>query len=227
MGSSGQQQHGAQGCKLLELADRDERDEAAREEGVAESSAEEEPPAEEAIASVITQVAARDEQKAPPAATVQYAQPAGGGGGSGDDDEVRGGTWKSKFRCVEPASYTTELRMRWWKPPGRIPTSPPRRGAEEQSRHRCAIPCVSTHAWPPCCCCRRSIFCCLAPPTSEQYVRQDEGPVVLRPVTPLPPSWSEPVLGPQLAQDLGKKCLVLDLGGCVVWCSTWVGVDVV
>ena len=43
-------------------------------------------------------------------------------------------------------------------------------------------------------------------------MRQDEGPVVLRPIAPQPPSWSEPVLGAQLPQDSGKKLLVLDLG---------------
>ena len=58
----------------------------------------------------------------------------------------------------------------------------------------------------------RSIFCCLAPSQGEQYVRQDEGPVVIRPIAPQPPAWAEPVLGPQLPQDAGKKTLVLDLG---------------
>lgn len=62
--------------------------------------------------------------------------------------------------------------------------------------------------------CRRSIFCCLAPSANAQYVRQEEGPVVIRPIAPQPPSWTEPVLGPQLPQDVGKKTLVLDLGGC-------------
>ena len=43
-------------------------------------------------------------------------------------------------------------------------------------------------------------------------MRQDEGPVVIRPIAPQPPAWAEPVLGPQLPQDAGKKTLVLDLG---------------
>lgn len=68
--------------------------------------------------------------------------------------------------------------------------------------------CRAPVARPP----RRSIFCCLAPSQSEQYVRQAEGPVVLRPLPPQPPGWTEAVLGPQLAQDAGKKTLVLDLG---------------
>ena len=70
---------------------------------------------------------------------------------------------------------------------------------------------------------RRSIFCCLAPSSNEQYVRQDEGPVVIRPIAPQPPSWTEPVLGPQLAQDSGKKTLVLDLGACVAGCAAGCG----
>lgn len=37
--------------------------------------------------------------------------------------------------------------------------------------------------------------------------------MVIRPIAPQPPQWSEPVLGPQLPQDVGKKTLVLDLGG--------------
>lgn len=37
---------------------------------------------------------------------------------------------------------------------------------------------------------------------------------MIRPIAPQPPGWTEPVLGPQLPQDVGKKCLVLDLGGC-------------
>ncbi|EFN57793.1 hypothetical protein CHLNCDRAFT_34758 [Chlorella variabilis] len=65
----------------------------------------------------------------------------------------------------------------------------------------------------------RSIFCCLAPSSNEQYVRQDEGPVVIRPIAPQPPSWTEPVLGPQLAQDSGKKTLVLDLDETLVHSS--------
>lgn len=68
---------------------------------------------------------------------------------------------------------------------------------------------------------RRQIFCCLAPSQNEQYVRQDEGPVVIRPIAPQPPSWTEPVLAPQLPQDAGKKTLVLDLGApccCVGGC---------
>lgn len=60
----------------------------------------------------------------------------------------------------------------------------------------------------------RSIFCCLAPSANSQYVRQEEGPVVIRPIAPQPPNWTEPVLGPQLPQDVGKKTLVLDLGEC-------------
>lgn len=65
----------------------------------------------------------------------------------------------------------------------------------------------------------RSIFCCLAPSQGEQYVRQDEGPVVIRPIAPQPPAWAEPVLGPQLPQDAGKKTLVLDLDETLVHSS--------
>lgn len=65
----------------------------------------------------------------------------------------------------------------------------------------------------------RSIFCCLAPSPNEQYVRQDEGPVVIRPIAPQPPGWAEPVLGPMFPQDAGKKTLVLDLDETLVHSS--------
>ncbi|KAL4426656.1 hypothetical protein ABPG77_004712 [Micractinium sp. CCAP 211/92] len=65
----------------------------------------------------------------------------------------------------------------------------------------------------------RSIFCCLAPSANAQYVRQEECPVVIRPIAPQPPGWTEPVLGPQLPQDVGKKCLVLDLDETLVHSS--------
>ncbi|KAL4425522.1 hypothetical protein ABPG75_009538 [Micractinium tetrahymenae] len=65
----------------------------------------------------------------------------------------------------------------------------------------------------------RSTFCCLAPSANAQYVRQEEGPVVIRPIAPQPPSWTEPVLGPLLPQDVGKKTLVLDLDETLVHSS--------
>ncbi|GAB4816709.1 hypothetical protein N2152v2_003755 [Parachlorella kessleri] len=65
----------------------------------------------------------------------------------------------------------------------------------------------------------RSILCCLAPPANDQYVRQDEGPVVIRPPAPPPPTWSEPVIGPIAEEDRGKKTLVLDLDETLVHSS--------
>lgn len=65
----------------------------------------------------------------------------------------------------------------------------------------------------------RSILCCLAPPTNDQYVRQDEGPVVIRPPAPRPPPCTEPVLGPICEEDRGKKTLVLDLDETLVHSS--------
>lgn len=55
----------------------------------------------------------------------------------------------------------------------------------------------------PCSGCR-SIFCCIAPTSHEQYHRQDEGPVVIRP-PPLPPLpvWEEPVIGDVVPEDTG------------------------
>lgn len=61
----------------------------------------------------------------------------------------------------------------------------------------------------------RNIFCCLVPGTGDQYARQEEGPVVIRP-PPLPPSWAEPVIGPPAPADIGKKTLVLDLDETLV-----------
>ncbi|KAK2077750.1 hypothetical protein QBZ16_004597 [Prototheca wickerhamii] len=64
----------------------------------------------------------------------------------------------------------------------------------------------------------RNIFCCLVPGTGDQYARQEEGPVVIRP-PPLPPSWAEPVIGPPAPADIGKKTLVLDLDETLVHSS--------
>lgn len=197
--------------KLLELADRDGDTEqpTPSSQGVGHPDEDEPMPdaaQEAAMASVITQVQSRDQQQGlPPAAAVQYA-------GGGDDEGGEGGevrsNWKNKFRCVLAGC------------------GKPQRGGREvpvQLRQP-AAPCHACHAVDSACPQpastdrratprpRRSIFCCLAPGQSEQYVRQDEGPVVIRPIAPQPPQWAEPVLGPQLAQDAGKKCLVLDLG---------------
>ena len=54
--------------------------------------------------------------------------------------------------------------------------------------------------------------------------------MVIRPIAPQPPAWAEPVLGPQLPQDVGKKTLVLDLGeagGRVGWRQqeAWCGLE--
>eukprot|EP00887_Chlorella_sp_A99_P000730 scaffold5.g730.t1 len=66
----------------------------------------------------------------------------------------------------------------------------------------------------------RSIFCCIAPASGEQYQRQAEGPVVIRPpALPLLPAWEEPVIGELLPEDAGKKTLVLDLDETLVHSS--------
>ncbi|KAL6776537.1 hypothetical protein ACKKBG_A21530 [Auxenochlorella protothecoides x Auxenochlorella symbiontica] len=65
----------------------------------------------------------------------------------------------------------------------------------------------------------RNIFCCLVPGPGDQYTRQEEGPVVIRPVAPPPPSWADPVIGPPSPADIGKKCLVLDLDETLVHSS--------
>jgi carboxy-terminal domain RNA polymerase II polypeptide A small phosphatase len=68
----------------------------------------------------------------------------------------------------------------------------------------------------------RNILCCLAPPAqSSQFSRQqDEGPAVLRP-PPLAelPHWPQPVIGPPMPHDVGKKTLVLDLDETLVHSS--------
>lgn len=60
----------------------------------------------------------------------------------------------------------------------------------------------------------------MAPAGGEQYERQEEGPVVIRP-PPLPPlpTWEEPVIGPIHQEDAGKATLVLDLDETLVHSS--------
>lgn len=60
----------------------------------------------------------------------------------------------------------------------------------------------------------RSILCCLAPPTNDQYVRQDEGPVVIRPPAPRPPPCTEPVLGAACGKQQTSKRLAIVLSSC-------------
>lgn len=50
-------------------------------------------------------------------------------------------------------------------------------------------------------------------------MRQEEGPVVIRPVLPTPPAWTDPVIGPPAPEDIGKKTLVLDLDETLVHSS--------
>lgn len=198
-GTPQEQQH--DDAKLLQLADRGED----QTEQATPSSQQEREEAtddgqDDALASVITQVSVRDQQKAAPPLAAQYAPQ------SPDDGSDAPNNWKNKFRCA--GSWQVECtRMSQGLSDSRRILLLCLKAALQTAHAGCTCLLLCAHF--AC----RSIFCCLAPSPNEQYVRQDEGPVVIRPIAPQPPGWTEPVLGPQLPQDSGKKCLILDLGG--------------
>ena len=69
----------------------------------------------------------------------------------------------------------------------------------------------------------KRLFCCF-PASHQDYMRQDEGPVVIRPLSVMPRPqhlWAaaEPILGPPSEVDLSRVCLVLDLDETLVHSS--------
>lgn len=216
------------GGKLLELADRDDGTEQPtpssqgheREDEVMEDAEE---GVDAAMASVITQVTARDQQAgALPPPPAQYAD-----GVAGEEGGEMRPNWKNKFRyggrgredwgevhvvegggrLMTAAACDSMILLGDWPGPFRTLVAACCLLRRVWYSHSSTAAATFPVPVP-----RRSIFCCLAPSQGEQYVRQDEGPVVIRPIAPQPPAWAEPVLGPQLPQDAGKKTLVLDLG---------------